>query len=432
MSFGTALMSMPSVMDFVQVLMDDIKRGCSVLAPFPKSVDYRPFVQILYERIRQEDYVIQRLFLPELPDISLPSAVAQSLDVSWSSKNTLRTVESLASHHRLPEVIILQQYEELTEQRRREVLAFIRRWGAVSQSVEANGKKPCALCLLLSADSLPEPPPPSELWFNTRWWWARPSALELRLLCRCMDNNVSQELGLSDQWREYVMPSLVGNDFDLANHLWNDLTQDVNHIINRLRLWAKQMQWTKDFLETWNGKGNNLFGMLEQQDGNSTVIPVALREIWAHGVVNRTPEYGTMVSPAVLAVLDQVKEIERRLWRGQVSLLLPLIDGVRLAVCEQLTTRYKPSWPIQWEEPIDKTEAAEVQRDPLATGLGHIENLLRHVDGLKRERNLISLVAHARIVRNELAHYRPVKFSDFETIWRESQTTNVQTKLRSH
>lgn len=429
MSLGIAMMGMPSVSNFVQELTADLERGRSVLALFPSSVDYTLLAQTLLERLRQRDYDIRVLSLPDLTgETALPTALAHALDVQWQSKLIPQTVENLAANDRLPDVIFLQRYEEMTADRCSELLAFMRRWGAVGQSVEARGRRPCSLCLLLSADSLPEQPPPPDLWLSVRWWWARLSALEVRLLCRCIDENVGHELGLCDRWREYVMPSLVGNDVNLVEHLWDDLTQDTDQLVRRLQLWAEWKNWTKDFLEMWSGK--DFLSTMARRDGHYTATPPSLRDIWAHGMINWTPEYGAMVSPAVLAVLGQVREIEHRLWRGQVSLLLPLIDSLRLALCEQWTARYGPSWPSRWQSPVSEFEARAVQEDPLASGLGHIESLLRNVRELQRERSALPLITHARYVRNELAHYRPIRFSDFEAIWHDSQAEKWQSGLR--
>jgi hypothetical protein len=47
--------------------------------------------------------------------------------------------------------------------------------------------------------------------------------------------------------------------------------------------------------------------------------------------------------------------------------------------------------------------------------------LLKHGAFLRAERHWLPLAAIARYVRNEIAHYRPITFRDFEGIWREME-----------
>jgi hypothetical protein len=69
--------------------------------------------------------------------------------------------------------------------------------------------------------------------------------------------------------------------------------------------------------------------------------------------------------------------------------------------------------------PESTEEDAAVRHSPLACQWGHLEVLLKHGAFLRAERHWLPLASIVRYVRNEIAHYRPITFSDFEGMWRE-------------
>lgn len=405
---------------FLNRVVSDLERGCSALVLFPEGEDYDSLWQRVNKRLWQDDYDCSGVWLPELPaDGTVPSAMGELLGARWGSAQTLRTVESLAVSEGLPEIIHLRGFDKLTEDARETWLALMRRWADAAKSREAHGWRPTALCMMASASSLPHPPP-EDIWLVTRWWWALPSALEMRLLCRHGSDAAGENLDLETRWREHIMPSLVGNDVGLAHFLWNDLTKDSDHITERLRRWAAKKGWTCRVLAKWKLERGSIHA-LEKDRVRAAQPSVQQQRLWAHGLLNWTPEYGTMLSPAVLVILHEYQAIKHRLWRGQVKLLLPLIDSVRLLLCQKWTERYGADWPWRWQLPRSHEEAEAVRTNPLASGWGHIEVLLRSREEMRDERTLIPLVSHARYVRNELAHYRPVTFQDFRVLWHRSR-----------
>jgi hypothetical protein len=409
-----------SVKRFLKRLVGDLERGCSALVLFPKGEDYDPLWQQVNKHLWQDDYDCSGIWLPELPaDGTMPSALGELLGVRWGSAQNLRTVESLAVSEGLPEIIHLRGFDELTDNARGKWLALMRRWADAAKSREAQGWRPTALCMMASASSLPHLPP-EDVWLVTRWWWALPSALEMRLLCRHGSDAVGRNLDLETRWREHIMPSLVGNDIGLAHFLWNDLTKDSDYVIERLKKWAAQKGWTIEALSKWKIERESLHTL---QKGHVQVAQPSVQQqrLWAQGLLNWTPEYGVMLSAAALVMLQEYQAIKHRLWRGQVRLLLPMIDSVRLSLCQRWTKRYGLDWPWRWQLPRSHEEAEAVRTNPLASGWGHIEFLLRSIEEMRDERTLLPLVSHARYVRNELAHYRPVTFQDFGVLWRRSR-----------
>ena len=56
----------------------------------------------------------------------------------------------------------------------------------------------------------------------------------------------------------------------------------------------------------------------------------------------------------------------------------------------------------------------------MACQLGYLKHLLMKCGEMNREKTLLPLVSQAGEVRNELAHYRPVEYSQYERLLKET------------
>lgn len=151
-------------------------------------------------------------------------------------------------------------------------------------------------------------------------------------------------------------------------------------------------------------------------------MPKDFWQPWARGGLTYTPEHGLEVHPALLAYSGHTAEVEKRLWRGQAELLLPMLNEIRLRICTHLTEAYGSDWPFKWEEPAGAYELEQVKATPLAAELGYIFHLFV-VAGkghpLNTNSHLSNLVRDAKNVRNQVAHYKPVGYRDFERLCKE-------------
>ena len=159
--------------------------------------------------------------------------------------------------------------------------------------------------------------------------------------------------------------------------------------------------------------------------------PENLRELWACGGLVYTPEHGLEVHPALLARSDRRATVEHMLWRGQSELLLPLVNEVRLKVCQDFTATYGSNWPVRWVAPLNEQDEEEVRRSPLGTELGHVNYLLQNLGvhnprhDLFEKRSLGDLILRAKNLRNEIAHYNPVALRDFIGLCEERKKTGI-------
>jgi hypothetical protein len=122
-----------------------------------------------------------------------------------------------------------------------------------------------------------------------------------------------------------------------------------------------------------------------------------------------------------LCRIDQFQTVKHRMWRGQATLLLPFLDDLRLSACRHLTRTYGQQWPLRWQRPESSEELEAVANDPLACQYGHLVNLLGTCRAFYSERGWLPVLAHARWVRNELAHNRPIGFGEYHGLFIEAR-----------
>lgn len=274
---------------------------------------------------------------------------------------------------------------------------------------------PSFLCLA-QGDAIVDHLPSTNVRLAVDWWWAMPSLIELRVLFRSVEDGTNR---CRETWREHVLPSLVGADVELAEHLWDDVFDNADLVERRLGEYAAKRGWTAERL----GVLGLDTGMLARQPLPSVIgrlPPVQMRALWSQGLVNETAEHGIEVSSAALAVLGRREALAHRLWRGQAGLLLPLLDAVRLDLCMALASEYGSAWPARIGWPADEGERRAVEDDPFTAQWGYLSMRFRSTPGLRARSNLRDMSGQAWEIRNELAHYKPVRFEQFRRLWEQS------------
>lgn len=366
---------------------------------------------------------ISRLF--DAGDVSPVTASAEAMNVSWPSPRTLRTVRNLLRCEWLPDVFYVHRIG-----RRSDWTEFIEGWAQEWQDLRTSGKSSvpslCVIGKLRDFDyNLPVPAPG----LSFHWWWGFPSSLEMRLACRIASvRNGNDDYALA-LWREYVIPGLVSSDVQLAEHMWECVLNGTEQVMSGLtEYWESleqtDMAWSIDeVLERANeARGKYTVGQEPPKD---------LHRLWASGGLVYTPEHGVEVHPALLAKYCQLATVQHMLWRGQAELILPLVNEIRLRVCQDLTTTYGCDWPVRWVPPLNEQEVEEAMRFPLGTELGHVNYLLQSLGqrnpshDLFKKRSFGNLVLRAKNLRNQIAHYNPVALRDFIELYEEREKTGM-------
>lgn len=308
----------------------------------------------------------------------------------------------------LPDVLWLEGIDGLEPAAADPWFRFLERWSARCHQHPAETRGMPVFGLSVHDPALLGRLPKADVRLATRAWWGALSATEARLLIRGIGEGDSQARRL---WREHVLPSLAGADLDLAECLWDVVFLGEEAVYRTLIAYGERRGWRSllDRSPLRTATTNRVPDVQTAPDG-------WWLEPWAHGAAQWTCEYGPELNTALHALRGEVETVRHRLWRGQAALLLPFLDEVRLQVCRHLTRRHGASWPHRWIPPHDPEDLAKVRADPNAAELGHISYLLKKCAALGSEGRWAPYIERARVVRNHLAHYRPVPFSDYEAL----------------
>ncbi len=417
-SLPAALFQLPSVRLFLARLADDLASRRSVLAPLPEGICPRELSDALRDELWQRSFEVGEVSLSGMTeDRTLVNSLSEDLGITWTPVDTPRSILNLMATGKMPDVVLLEDIDQLTPGKSKEWIDFLSDWA------EACHGKPehisaSALCLVGPAPTILSlrPDPEGDVFLAVHWWWGFPSTLETQLICRLSsDHNYRDPIA---RWREYVIPALAGNDVDLVSVMWNELHRlDLASLSSFLGEVAEQRGWKKENLQ-------KLTVRKEAIDTRRNIClaafapPLELRALWARGIIGWTLEYGLEVHTVALAVLKCQEDLQHRLWRGQTGLILPLIDRIRQDICRHLTLTYGQDWPVRWSLPENEKDVEAVRRNPLACQWGHLEKILSvFLRTEEHERTRLAVIA--RKVRNKIAHYHPVSFREFESIFRE-------------
>ena len=412
MNLEQIIYSLPSTQVFVHTITDYGGSGVKIVL-LPDNVSREMVGRLIRNRIGTLGLSIKSLF--KHGDRSPVMASTGAMNVLWPSPRTLRTVHNLLRCEGLPDVFYVHRIGH-----KREWIEFIKDWA------EESVPSLCVIGKLRDFDfDLPVPAP----YLTLHWWWGFPSTLEMRLACRIASVQYGDDDFATAQWREYVLPGLVSSDVQLAEHMWVRVLAGVDQVMNSLidyweRLEQPDVAWSiDDVVERVNEvRGTHTF--LQQPPEN-------LQGLWACGGLVDTPEHGIEVHPALLARSGHRATVEHMLWRGQSELLLPLVNEVRLKICQDFTATYGIDWPVRWATPFNKQDEEEVRHSPLGTELGHVSYLLQNLGvhnprhDLFGKRSLGDLVLRAKNLRNEIAHYNPVALQDFIGLCKAREKTGI-------
>jgi len=409
------LYQMPSVRSYLQGIIEDISNRRSVLGLLPVGIDPGPVLAHIQKDLWHRDFYIQELNLLPVPDEQNPETVlAEGLDLHWSDTETPHTLINVANNVNLPEVIILRGLDNLPGAQLKRWMEVFDKWAQISQQQKNLGQMPTSLCAIAPAENMLSLIPESNIYLSLRWWWGFPSILEVHLLCRLIDNEI--DFMPAARWREYILPSLALGDINLVEYLWTAVYTTFEELIETLCQYAILRNWDENSLAELHLPGID-FGEYQKQLAHAP--QASFKELWSKGILNFTPEYGLEIHTAALAVLKRKNMLRYRIWRGQSELLLPILDGLRLRVCRNLTAHYGSDWPIRWDQPNVMEDFEAVQEDPMATSWGYLEHLLKTVRDLYSQRHWLPIVSACRTLRNHIAHSRTVKLVDYEYIGRE-------------
>lgn len=424
------------------VIADDLAAGRSIALLLPVHAPSSTLIlDVVADRLVRSGHQFRRATLMPEHDLDRPpvSIIADLLDLpppppAATAEELYELIDRAAVEHQGtdPQTLIIDgialgkpaansgppaaRYETWGE--------WLRQWSQISQGRVGVPRLAIAIALPAPAGGTLT----SELLLGVYRWWGVLSVMDLRLACR--GQRSSDQLGAGEPaalWREFVLPPLVSGDYQLARELWDDCLRDFDILFKRLREIAARKNWCSTDLDTWGARlGPHLVNGFYQPAPSAIEPPRWARGLWEQGLLCWTPEYGLELSLLALAVLDRRADIRHRFWRGQVALLMPIINHIRLMACEDLTAVYRTTeWarylcPKHYEEHLPEYIA-----DPLLCEISHMlphywpdRNRRLPVSPRGRPRDeLKSAIKKLNDIRKCIAHYKPISFSEFEQLW---------------
>ena len=403
---------LPSVRLFTDRIIADLCDNRSVIVFLPFGVE----PEWILERVRKELFysgtVYSEIPIPDTNDNEECAAyIGKAIGIIDENGYRPETPHGLLKIPDIPNCLLLITNKSLNPQIAEKWLLFLQEWARLNHRQANSGSRQKPILLILSETAIPNDLPNSDVYLSFRFWWGFPSLLETRLLCRHSSPEIDKQTA-SSLWPEFVCSSVAGGDLRFLAYLWN-CYENNQSLKNQILNYSQGLNWNKDQLNQVKGLLNSQF-----RNGNSALEypPKLLIEAWAKGIVIHIPERGICFHSAALALMGLWDDTYHRIWTGQAELLLPKIDSFRLQICDYLTERFGKSWPTAWVAPITEDEIEAVKENPRACQWGHLSRIFDVAPKLRGLNNLYKAVKFVRIIRNELAHFRPIKNNDFRRL----------------
>ena len=394
------LWTLPGPRQYIRKMSQDIKNGVSQIIFSPRSMSAYSFRESLLESLEKDLYL--RAYPLDLSS-SGESVPIEILKAHFPCLSDSLYLEKAVESDDLPDVILLENSgSSLT--RIQDWINAIDRW---AEACRSSGAKHSLILILESVNPAELKLPPKDIRLNYRVLAGFPSSLEVRLLCRM----AADEIDAENQWREYILASLAGNDLSLIALLWDEVFNPVESIIKTLRIYGENNSWKTNRngnSRNWRPKPPGL-ELSPRPDEPSFELLSSGRTIY-------TSEYGEETHPVLLAVDKKEQEIIHRLWRSQAALLLPTVDDIRRRVCNYFCATQGENWAFIDQELL-----------PSPVELGKLKIYFDKLpDSSWEKRQWGNGINQTWKIRNDLAHYTPISYSAFYELWRLNN--NVRSK----
>jgi len=414
---SAAVWRTPGAEQYLERMVDDIAEHKSLLCLIPRGIDadevWRALSEVLWRR--DHHFLLRTVDATTSPSSDPFDALTEGL--GRTAAHLHYDLARLMVEDDLPDVVYIRGVHDLVAESQRRWLRLFSEWVEASKGLVDDGRRPPSLCLINSAHKLIDTMV-SDLLLSVHWWWAFPSVLETRLLCRIWDRH-SRDSPRS-LWREHVLAALAGADLAFVECLWDCYGAELDELLIRCGEYAADRGWTREALVCWQA---DLF-LTPREPTSVEHLNRSGQRLWAEGVLQCT-EYGLEVHSAALAALGHDHLVRHRIWRGQATFLLPMLEKLRLRICELLAERYGRTWPERWGPPDSQEEAKLVSESPLACSWGYLYRIMTGPSVHAVYRGLIGVTRRAKHIRNQVAHGTPVRFQDVERLWHEAKSRSL-------
>ncbi len=405
------LRTLPSVCRFFDVVKRDLQDGRSVIIGLPRGLPPTLLWDITDEHLRSVD--LRRRVLDarsRRPPLDGTGLIAAAMDLTDADVE----MNGLVERWDCPELVFVHGLDGLPTNDQRDWISRVEDWADRARTLATARARTPVVCVACPATVMPSPTGGADVRLTLRYWWGLPSSLEVRLHLRTL----APAIDAASAWRECLISGVAPGDPALVDQLLDVDPRSIDDLVCALCDYAQSAGITpcRDGVDPGDGR----------QPARAEVASIAepgpgMADAWACGNLVFTPDYGVEVHPAVLALCGNRRALEHRLWRGQSPQLLPLIDRLRLSFCTVLQRRLGENWFQAFQRPRDDEDYRRLQEDPFAADLGYLVfKVLPRLAGPGATRivnDWRSPLQSAWTARNELAHYRPLTFDGFRTLW---------------
>jgi len=379
---------MPRLRALAQAMARTLALGRSVIAETGAFIDPEWWMSRVAEQ-------------PELLDC-VPIIV--TADATVSPEDSLSTVMGVRADRLLVDptvtcdgwqLILVHGLDQLAVTAATRWVQWVTRWARASHSRRTSGEPLPPLCICWRNRAATIELPSADTALDTYSVFRAASELDVRMLVRHRGGAAHDG---AQRWREHVLPPLVGNDLALVTALWEPCLRDLTALTNALQDHARNRGWPR------------------QAPVARIAAPTRVDEL--AGLACSTPERGSEWHLAWAVSRGDTMSFTRRLWRGQAGFLLPILDEIRFKLADRLNEVLGRDWATRWP-PRDEDEQRLVRTSHLHAQFGHMLAVLQQrppAVGRKVRANLEELASAARLVRNALAHYRPVDYSTYRDL----------------
>mgnify|MGYP000979039565 CR=1 FL=1 len=371
----------------VRRIVEDTKKGICFWILFPPWIDINGFQLLLLDQFERDALSVVLLDLSSSDDPT-PMAVLRN---SFTDLSKHQYLEQMVDNSTLPDAILLSHLEECSIEQQKSWAKAMQRW---AEACRSSGSNHTIILISPATISKSIELPPKDIRLTYHLWAGIPSILETRLLCRTSLDTLDAE----SNWREYLLASIAGTDMKLAEFLWESIIDNIEEVKKHLITYAEMQGWTaakiRQELNAWRPKLSNQIDNLNPKDKSFSLV--------GDGITLLSPEYGEEIHSAALALLGKHDEIRHRLWRAQVSLILPIIDEIRIRIFT--ATKIKNDFDSDFD-----SDALE---------WGSLSNRLKELPDVNLDKNQwMQTVSYAWIIRNKLAHYEIIDYRCFKHLW---------------
>lgn len=396
MSQNINIWTLPSAAQMLNDVRKELSEGVSLCLVFAIPGDIIEFQRILCHGLLIEDSLTTcSIYLPELETITLANFQKSIAGVEYQNNSLELFMKSDAA----PDVIIIQGFDEIENSLQNDTMWLMRRW---VEHCHTNADKK-SLCLVVPGNLAAKI---HEIQLSTtssrlkiRYLIGMPSALEVQLISRAQSG--IELISAEAHWRELLVSSLSGNDLDIAYMLGHSQLNNLDDINEVLKEYAGLNSWELSTFE------KEFKGWIPLSSGMKPDMPQHIENIkllWKQTTIY-TPEYGEEIHPAVLAIMGKYDEIRHRVWRSQTTLVLPVIDELRIKIFLLLKNRINKTWN---HEEIPEIGELKYSLDQLP------------VDSVVRQQ-FYDIVRHARDIRNKLSHVEVINLREYILLWNSWQ-----------